>query len=81
MWVWVASIPLRVVWRLRDTAEIVVLVSLLSICDFPAFGAPTIATSSLFLGKFRGGGGDDNDDDALLLLLLLYLHDCSRKEE
>ena len=40
-----AKIPFRVVWRLRDTADIIVFVTVLRNWDLPEFGAPTIATS------------------------------------
>ncbi len=50
----VARIPVRVVCLFRDTAATVVDVIVLSSCDFPALGGPTIATSSL---RFREEGG------------------------
>jgi len=57
----------RVVWRFRDTAAIGDFVRTLTSWDFPAFGGPTIATSSLFRATCDGDGGDDecgNFDDA-----------------
>ena len=66
---------MRVVCRFRDTAATVVDVIVLSNCDFPALGGPTIATSSL---RFLGGGVLFELQVAGSLLLLLVDSCCLR---
>lgn len=61
-----AKIPFRVVWRLRDTADIIVFVTVLRNWDLPELGAPTIAMSRRRFWFV---------DVTLLLLMLVLEHD------